>query len=152
MGYAGREREDRVPGWGHRWIREQTEYAGELADRIEPILRERARSMDPIFYGELGERLGLKPYDRPHRNPALGPALGIVTYRSLARDGYALSALVINRQQRRPGAPFFGWITDEKDPDEETMLALFRDEWRRITLAAFEERFGDITGNRSPGW
>ncbi len=139
--------EDRVPEWGHEWIGQQTEYARGLADKIEPILRERARKMDPIPYRELGRQLRLKPYDRPHRNPALAAALGIVTYRSLIRDGYALSALVINEQKRRPGDQFFGWLTDESNRSKETTFALFHGEWRRITLAVFEERYREVTGN-----
>ena len=43
------------------------------------------------------------------------PALGLVSYRSLIRDGYALSALVVN-DSGRPGASFYGWVTDKKKP------------------------------------
>jgi hypothetical protein len=71
------------------------------------MLRERVRNRprDPsIRYAELSRRVG-----RFHRDPVFLSALGLVSYRSLIRDGYALSALVVN-ESGRPGASFYAWV------------------------------------------
>jgi hypothetical protein len=120
---------DDVAPWVAEWAENQSEEAHELADRIEPILRERVRHRkDPrIRYAELSQKLG-----RYHRDPTFLTALGLVSHRTLLRDGYALSALVVN-ESGLPGDSFYSLVGGSDKPDEAQKMRLFIEQFNKIT-------------------
>jgi hypothetical protein len=117
-----------IPPWVPEWAENQSDEAYELADQIEPILRGRARGPKPTNrYAELSRRVG-----RFHRDPTFLTALGVLSYQTLMREGYALSALVVN-ESGKPGRSFYGLVSDIKDPDEDKQWEPFLEQYNRIT-------------------
>ena len=118
-----------VPDWAPEWAEKQSYEVHELALELEPMLRERVRNRprdQRIRYAELGRRVG-----RFYRDPVFLSALGLVSYRSLLRHGYALSALVVN-ESGRPGANFYPWVSGARKPNEDAQWELFLDQLGKI--------------------
>lgn len=120
-----------APEWAPEWAEKQPDEAHALALELEPMLRElvRKRPKDPrIRYAKLGRKVG-----RFQRDPVFLSALGLITYRSLVQDGYALSALVVN-ESGRPGENFYAWVTDVNKPDEHKQWELFLEQFNKIRV------------------
>lgn len=122
-----------LPSGLAEWVEGRSDEAHDLADQIEPILRAKAcsKSKPTITYGELSAQVGGHP-----RSPIFTDALAIVSYRTLMRNGYALSALVVNKETGLPGKSFYPLVggTEELDLDDQIRL--------------FNEQFEEITGSR----
>ncbi len=123
-----------VPPGLAEWVEKRSDEAHELADQIESILRKKARDAkvrkklpETISYGELSAQFGHTP-----RDPTFTDALGIVSYRTLMQDGFALSALVVNKETERPGRAFYPLVggTEKLNADEQDRL--FIEELKKI--------------------
>ncbi len=117
-----------VPPGVSKWAEQQSEEAWELAERLEPILRKQARKRDPLIrYASLSSQVG-----RFQRDPVFLTALGLISYKTLVHEGYAISAIVVN-ESGLPGSGFYGLVGGSPKPDEEKKIRLFVDQYNKIT-------------------
>lgn len=68
-----------------------------------------------------------------YRDPVMMSALGLVSVKSLRRDGYALSALVVTEETEMPGEGFWGLVGPDPHLNELKKLELFSEQIKLIT-------------------